>query len=981
MTLTEAARSAWAKSVFLGERATANGIANGQLSVVVDEDSPISHWLPLYQHLDDTGETAVLLWDSGFWAPVLRRRFVERFGGDEQAARALVRLLAAAHDVGKASPAFAVQVPFLADAMGEAGLKVDPAIRNHPDRPLVRHELVSYLAFERWARDRGAVLDVAQQLAGVIGTHHGRPLASGLLDAARSRPKMTGEGIWESVREELLNRIAAHPDVAPHVDRIFSTPLRQTDLVLLSGMLIVADWIASNSEFFPLVEAGRSREFDTGERAREAWRRFSPAPGWQPAEQEFADIEAMFRARFELPDGSVPHPAQREFVDLARTRTDPCLLILEAPMGGGKTEAALAAAEVLAARHGANGIFVALPTQATSDGMFSRVRSWAEWARIGTSIFLAHGRSQLNDEFDELSRASRFHSIDHERAGHRTSRSGGLRSGSVIAHRWFAGNKKGPLANLVVGTIDQILFGALQSRHLALRHLALAGKVVVIDEAHAFDVYMGQFLESAVEWLGAYGVPTLILSATLPAERRRALVRVYERGRRSERGIRTSRHPAALRELDRGLEGDIGYPVLIASGEDGPRVRLPEWSGRRQVIGLERIDDSQETLAELLRNRLAEGGCAVVIRNVVRRAQETAEYLRKALPDVPVTLTHARYLAEDRARKDRDLLDRFGSPRRSTGRPARAVVVATQVVEQSLDLDFDLMITDIAPIDLLLQRTGRLHRHERSQDDRPPAVRTPSLVLTGAEWGEDPPAIDSGSRRIYGDHLCLRTLAELRGRDHLTLPDDIAPAVQRVYASDDAGAEHHDYPIPGWEAVLTEAHKKFALEQCEQKDDAKPFVLARVPHRPGDLLDWAAYSVGDPEASERRGRAAVRQSGESIEVFALFGDPEGDLRTAPWWDGGTAVPLNGELDRGLVREILGSVIRIPEYECQRYGIDSLITDLEGLRVNANQRLQQARELRGELMVAFGDNGGCVLPRATLHYSETEGLRVEHRARG
>ena len=149
--------------------------------------------------------------------------------------------------------------------------------------------------------------------------------------------------------------------------------------------------------------------------------------------------------------------------------------------------------------------------------------------------------------------------------------------------------------------------------------------------------------------------------------------------------------------------------------------------------------------------------------------------------------------------------------------------------------------------------------------------------------------------------------------------------------------------------------------------------------RPGDLENWATHSVGDPEAGERRGRAAVRQSGESIEVFALFGDPEAELRTAPWWGGGTAIPLNGDLDRPLIREVLGSVIRIPEHECQRYGMDSLITDLEGLRVNENQRLQQTKELRGELMVAFGDDGRCVLPRATLHYSERDGLRVEHRS--
>lgn len=972
MTLTDAAHSVWAKSVFVGDRYAAS--ATNTETAVVDEDSSISHWLPLHQHLDDTGAIAALLWDRGFWAPSIRRRLSKRFDGDEGAARALVRLMGATHDVGKASPAFAVQVPILADAMTRAGLRVDPALAGHPDRPMVRHELVSYLAFSSWARDRGARIDEAQQLAGVLASHHGRPFTSGLLREMESRPRFVGTGAWETVRIELLDRAAAHPDVAPHLETILSAPLRQTDLVLLSGMLIIADWIASNDEFFPLIETGRTREFDTEQRAREAWHCFSPAESWRP-DPDFPDTDAMFRARFQLPEGAAPHPAQQQFVELARSQSQPSLLILEAPMGSGKTEAALAAAEILAAEHGANGVFIALPTQATSDGMFSRVREWADRAGFDTSIFLAHGRSSLNVEFDTLVQDS-FRSIDSGSEGAARADGEDARrrcSGSVIVHRWFAGSKKGPLSSLVVGTIDQVLFGALQSRHLALRHLALAGKVVVIDEAHAFDTFMGEFLECAVEWLGAYGVPTIILSATLPAQRRRALVRAYEKGRRSDSGLRPSRNPEAAAAFDGELDGDIGYPALIASGEKGAQVKLPGWTGRRRLVELERLDDELDTLSELLRERLAEGGCAVVIRNVVRRAQETAEHLRGALPGIPITLAHSRYLAEDRARKDRSLLDLFGSPARSAGRrPERAIVVATQVIEQSLDLDFDLMISDIAPIDLLLQRSGRLHRHDRPLQDRPAAVRTPRFVITGVGWREDPPALDRGASRIYGDHLLLRTLAELRERDHLSLPDDIAPAVQRVYGE-------HTYEPASWKTAFEKAHEKFRIEQQEDHDEALPYRLNAVPHLRRDLNGWAARSAGDAEADERKGRAAVRRSSDSLEVFALFGDPDVELRTAPWWDGGTLIPLSGELDRSLIREILGSVISIPEHECQQYGIDSLITDLEGLSVNENQRLQQSRDLRGELMVVFDTEGRCRLPRATLHYSERDGLRMEHLA--
>lgn len=963
MTLSEAARSVWAKT-------------GRHDSALLGESAPITHWLPLHQHLSDSAGIAAKLWDEGFWAPSIRSRLAERYDSDS-AARAVTILLAENHDIGKASPAFAAQCPELTLQMGMYGLVVRQGVKENADRSAVRHEIVSYLAFDDWAADRGADRDARKQLASVLGVHHGRPLTPERVRLARERPALVGEGLWTEARCELLDRSTRNPEVEPHIDTILSTPLRQSDLVLLSGMLILTDWVASSEFYFPLFEVDADPAPDNAARVDLAWRSFSPPQGWRP--DPAADDETLFRERFRLPEGASIHPAQREFLEVARSCDYPRLLILEAPMGSGKTEAALAAAEVLAEKFGANGLFVALPTQATSDGMFTRVHQWADLAGLGTSIFLAHGRSALNDEFEELWADPAFNSVDEEETG---SGRRGRRDGSVVVHRWFAGSKKGPLSNLVVGTIDQVLFMALQSRHVTLRHLALAGKVVVIDEAHAFDVYMGEFLIRAVQWLGAYGVPTVILSATLPAERRGELARAYEEGRRLDRGERVSVRGRSIIDIDL-LEGDIGYPVVIASGEL-PSLRLPVWAGREQRIELERISDDLQALAELLSQRMREGGCVAIVRNTVRRAQETAEFLRAEFPDTPVILAHSRFIAEDRARRDRELLDLFGSSARATGRPERAIVVATQVIEQSLDLDFDLMVSDLAPIDLLLQRSGRLHRHLRAEQERPTAMRSPHLVVTAVEWAEDPPAPESGTRVIYGEHLLLRTLAELAERERILLPSDIAPMVQRVYSDE-------PYGLPGWEAALSEAARNFQRDQSARRSDAKPFLLSEVAREPESLVGWAGYAIGDAESEdrERRGRAAVRQGGEDLEVFALFSTGS-LLSVAPWWETGEAgiVPLNAPPTRQLVRAIQRSAIRIPEHVCRQYGrvgcvesrgygIDLLIRDLERVTVRdvQLQGLQQAKELRGELMVVFDERGRCELPGMVLRYSERDGLRV------
>ncbi|MER7168949.1 CRISPR-associated helicase Cas3' [Micromonospora sp. NPDC000207] len=286
---------------------------------------------------------------------------------------------------------------------------------------------------------------------------------------------------------------------------------------------------------------------------------------------------------------------------------------------------------------------------------------------------------------------------------------------------------------------------------MALRHLGLARKVVVIDEAHAYDVYMSRYLDRALEWLAAHGVPVVILSATLPAGRRVDMMRAYDDGRL---GVRHTRSRPRRWSPDGGrdtavdsyrvLRDDLRYPLLSVSGVD----RTPETvgcaaSGRSLDVRLERLDDDFSVLAARLRAELVDGGCALVVRNTVARVQETAADLRRQLgPSIPVTVAHSRFMAADRAAKDKWLRDTFGSPNHlakvGQRRPDCHVVVASQVAEQSLDIDFDLLVTDLAPVDLILQRIGRLHRHRRA--GRPVRLAEPQCLVTAEAFragGED----------------------------------------------------------------------------------------------------------------------------------------------------------------------------------------------------------------------------------------------------
>lgn len=185
-------------------------------------------------------------------------------------------------------------------------------------------------------------------------------------------------------------------------------------------------------------------------------------------------------------------------------------------MGVGKTEAALAVAEILGQKAGSGGIFFGLPTQATANGLFPRLMKWAEQQseNVKLGIRLAHGAVELNEDYQQLIKGS-------------ASSVGEDEENNLVVHSWFEGRKVALLADFVIGTIDQLLMAALIQRHVMLRHLGLAGKVVIIDEAHSFEMYMESFLERALEWLGTYHAPVIVLSATLPQKRRFDLIKAY----------------------------------------------------------------------------------------------------------------------------------------------------------------------------------------------------------------------------------------------------------------------------------------------------------------------------------------------------------------------------------------------------------------------------------------------------------------------
>ena len=981
MELSTRARSVWAKFGY---------------------DPESHHWLPLWLHLLDAAAVAEHL--ARHWLAPTTRDLIEREFADSASELTpveelclLASWIAGVHDIGKCTPAFSVQAKGLDDRMKEAELAHGPI--DLLERRKVPHALAGHLILENWLMDgHDWDFDPAEALASVVGAHHGIPPTSAALttDYCGHEHLLGEDEAWNATRHELLDLVARRTDAAGLLPHWRRHTWSQHFLVELSGLLIVSDWIASTEAYFPLLslqdDGARllAPDAHTLRAATGLSRLEIPAP-WRPRDEGTAP-GCLLTSRFNLSDDARATDVQVRTLQVARSMGLPGMLIVQESTGGGKTEAALMAAEVLAARTRRSGILFALPTQATTDAMFSRELDWLEsieqaYADEGApsefAAQLLHGRSRLNKEAQLLRRRGYeirdrlLGSLDDStgetprpigigwdeeeaRTGRAADSEDGRRADLAIL-AWFSGRKKSMLSDFVVTTVDHLLFGAMRSPHLAMRHLGLSRKVVIVDEVHSYSTYMNVYLDRVLTWLAAYGVPVVLLSATLSEARCSAMVDAYRRGLRLAAGERLHRRPAPE-------SVHTPFPCLVTAGEDRTEV-VATASGRRSTISLRRL--AKDALVPLLEEALADGGCALVVRNTVRRAQETYETLRERFGE-DVGLNHARFTIGDRLAKDKDLLDRFGPPRKAGKRPHRAIVVATQVVEQSLDVDFDLLVTDLAPIDLVLQRIGRLHRHERP---RPPRLAEPTCCIDWLPSTSSPePSLEPGAKAIYGEQDMLMSAAALdrviNGSGVVTVPDDVHDLIEAVYGS--------DAPIPPlWREAVAHARETRATEDRAKHDAAQGFLL-NEPERSvknSSLVGWLHTTASD---NEEKGHAQVRDGEDSLEVILLdlrrAGGQE-ELRTLPSAPEApsTMIPTDCAPDKKIVRAMALSAVRLPPRLSNPRRIDEVIDELEKRVVPA---WQDDPQLRGQLFLLLED-GRAQLADTALEYSPSTGLKEVH----
>ncbi|MGS2744872.1 CRISPR-associated helicase Cas3' [Halomonas sp. LS-001] len=676
------------------------------------------------------------------------------------------------HDIGKFSRAF--QGLFQATS----NIKLVPAAAQYVYTE--RHDRLGAVIWEaklpQWLQDgtlqwpfeisrtqRKAIRNAFSVLAVPFFGHHGQPVSADGIAPEIFFCRDEHIDDTEATRQFIADWASVVPPKWP-IEQLCSEQwvyALQTLSWSIAGWATLSDWLGSNQDHFPYLQE-----------------EIPLADYWQIALQnaEKALQETGFsNVSKPLPYAGMadwfgkqsvtPTPLQHAAETVSIT-DGPQLFILEDVTGSGKTEAAcILTQRLLAAGHG-DGLYFALPTMATSNAMYSRLGNLHRrfyTADSSPSFVLAHGARDLNEDFMAAVASPQPADLNYTVSE---------LSATSRCNQWLADSrKKALLAEVGVGTIDQALMAILPFRHQSLRLYGLARKVLVIDEVHAYDNYMQTLLSQLLAYHARQGGSAILLTATLPRAMRSALMAAWQTG---------------LGQSETKPQKDH-FPLMTHVSEGQP-LELP-LASRSEVSRSVEVDwlTEEEQAIDTVMESVDAGECIAWVRNTVDDAIRAFETIAARHPQPErCLLFHSRFAMIDRQRIESQVIERLSKDSTPEIRKGQ-VLISTQVFQESLDCDVDVMISDIAPIDLLIQRAGRLQRHQRGERC------LPRLLLLAPPWMDEPDEqwlkrTLPGTQAVYRDtSLCWLTQGVLRRLEAIRMPEEARDLIEGVYGqvSDD----------------------------------------------------------------------------------------------------------------------------------------------------------------------------------------------------
>ena len=822
----------------------------------------LRYHLLAYHNLDVAASAQVILERDGR----LRTWLARKLGVKTERLIPFVTFLIALHDIGKFAEAFQnVNKELFRRLQGREEVHEYTVYHDTLGYLFWRDVLHEVLIGEDWLRiqrfdpdaDEDDWWDYFDPIAQSITGHHGTPPNYGS-QAARKHFSDEAKAAALAYVRALVELFKPEEALAEDWTYDAQVPSAKQASWLLAGLTVLADWIGSNAApqgeatYFAFRQDGLSLPGYWQTAREQAEKAVSHSGVIAPAPAGNAELSRVFPKL----EGAEPTPLQAyaQTCDVKGQQ----LFILEDATGSGKTEAALVLALRIMQAGGGSGLYLGLPTMATANAMLERLAP--ESGRLpyrhlfaepdDASLVLAHSRRDQHNLFRGF-RAADPSEAYKDGQGRRAEKD---LTGQAQCTAWLADNrKKALLASVGVGTIDQALLGVLPSRHQSLRLLGLGRNVLIVDEVHAYDEYVSSLLRHLIAFQAALGGSVIVLSATLPQALRQKLCDAFRDGLALPRlSVAEEKFPLATR---------------VSPAQEIEERHVEPRPGFERSVDVSFMHDENAVRERLLAIASA-GGCVCWIRNTVDDAVAAYESLREKSDKV--MLFHARFALADRLEKEQEVLNAFGERSTPEVRKGR-ILVATQVVEQSLDLDFDGMVSDLAPIDLLIQRAGRLHRHKRS--GRPAEAATPRLDVLMPALIEDPPedwfsAMFPQAQYVYPHVGVLwRTAHVLDEVRRIAIPEEARMLLERVY--DDGRPDASPVPANLVKASNT-AFNEMKLARAQANHNALHLAGGY-----GSLKAGAARWFDDTRTPTRLGEPTT-----TVRLGKMV-----DGRVLPWADG------------------------------------------------------------------------------------------------
>lgn len=746
----------------------------------------------------DAGNMAAVLLEHSVAKPVLSVLSKCLTGRITQTVSCLIAL----HDIGKCHPYFQMKtddMELLKPLFGR-GLLYD----NELSPPAFRHEKESERLLKELLKNVLKQNRAILYFSKISALHH-QPLSSTHTELLNTRRYSS----WAEVQQTMIH----------HVCEIFLPDWQVFDTcsnfdaccTAVWGLMMLADWLASSQEAFRIPEEASLHLYSQQSRlaAETALLDAGLSDGTRLPNKGIYSLFSEIPAKQARP---VQEACESLRIAWADKHDFPLMTLIEAPMGEGKTEAAVSLAAALMEGWQKTGIYFALPTAATSNCMYDRISKCLYEQGISGSR-LIHGHAWLLENAGLSPQASE------------------------AAQSWLAPMRRSMIAPYGVGTVDQAMMAVLRIRYTVIRLLGLTGKVLIVDEVHAYDAYMQQTLYSLLAWAKTLDIPVVLLSATLPSQKRAKLFAA-----------------AGYKELDAASNA---YPLITCGFEDG-RVEMTPVPATymNQTVRLECRSwmDDPGTVALFALEKAASGGCIGVIVNTVGEAQRLYREIEKSNDaQLPVYLFHARFPMYRRLEIEKGCVGLFGK----TGlRPGKAILIATQVVEQSIDLDLDFLITALCPVDLLLQRIGRMHRHMRV---RPAGFEQPGVLVLTPEKETDIGQLPSGF--VYAPWILKKTWQNIRQLDFIHLPEDIRTLVEQTYSA----SSQTDEDFKDW--------ARMTFRDATMQERARSFTFPRPRERSFFMHEEDSLFPGEEDSGMFvRGASTRFDDGNTAQIVFVSDD-------------------------------------------------------------------------------------------------------------